>query len=128
MAERLLALGSYRFAVDTATYNKLERRSTWRWAKKEVVGSKPLTDYVGPDLEEIQLSGVIYPHYRGGLGQLDAMRAEATKGEPLRLVLGTGADLGLWCLLEVTETQGNIYRRGIPLKIEFQLKLQEYAQ
>lgn len=126
MVEPQIALGGYRFSIDTAPLQELERISEWRWADKDVIQGKPQSDYIGPGLDSIELNGMIYPHFRGGLGQVDAMRAEADKGAPLRLVLGTGQDLGLWTIRRISEKQMRLYDRGIPLKVEFRLSLKQY--
>ncbi|MGI9278207.1 MAG: phage tail protein [Endozoicomonas sp.] len=126
MVEPQLALGEYRFSVATAALQELERTSEWRWADKDVIQGKPQSDFIGPGLDTLELNGVIFPHFRGGLGQVDAMRAEANKGAPLRLVLGTGQDMGLWTIRRIQETQRRLYDRGIPLKVEFRLSLKEY--
>lgn len=127
MIEPQLALGDYRFSVDTAALQELERTSEWRWADKDVINSKPRSDYIGPGLDLLELQGVIYPHFRGGLGQVDAMRREAGKGVPLRLVSGNGSDLGLWTIRRITEIQQRICQAGVPLRIEFRLSLKEHA-
>ncbi|MCW7553641.1 phage tail protein [Endozoicomonas gorgoniicola] len=126
MVEPQVALGDYRLGTTTAAVQELERVSEWRWADKDVIHGKPQSDYIGPGLDTIELNGVIYPHFRGGLGQVDAMRAEADKGTPLRMVLGTGQDMGLWTIRRISENQTRIYDRGIPLKVEFRLSLKEY--
>ncbi|WP_422134963.1 phage tail protein [Endozoicomonas sp. ALD040] len=126
MVEPQLALGEYRFSVGTAALQELERTSEWRWADKDVIQGKPQSDYIGPGLDSLELNGVIFPHFKGGLGQVDAMRAEADKGTPLRLVLGTGQDMGLWTIRRIQETQRRLYDRGIPLNVEFRLSIKQY--
>jgi hypothetical protein len=88
MSDVMLSLGEYQFSVDTAAYEQLCRRSEYRWARMERISHRPSLQYVGMGLEEIELRGVIYPHYKGGLGQIDSMREEAAKGKPLILVSG----------------------------------------
>ena len=76
-ATNMLALGSYRFSIDTSAYQELLRTTSYRWARQPRLGRLPARQFVGPDGETITLNGVIYPHYKGGLGQLDALREEA---------------------------------------------------
>jgi len=126
MNESMLALGTFRFSVNTAAFDELVRISEWRWQEKVIVGELPKLDYTGPALESIEIKGTILPHYKGGLGQLDEMRKIAGIGAPQRLVTGTGKDLGSWVITKLHETQRQFYRKGTPLKQEFTLTLREY--
>ncbi|TAN71131.1 MAG: phage tail protein, partial [Magnetospirillum sp.] len=98
MTEVMMALGGYRFSLSTAAYQDLDRTNEYRWAAQERMGRRSARQFTGPGDETIALSGVILPHYRGGLGQLDAMRAEAGKGKPLMLVDGLGRVWGKYCI------------------------------
>ena len=51
----------------------------------------------------MRLSGVIYPHYKGGFRPLALMRFEADRDEALFLVSGSGYVLGRWAIKEVRE-------------------------
>lgn len=127
MAEIMMALGDYRFALSTAAYRELARTSEWRWAEQERVGVKAALQYVGPSGDNITLQGVVYPHYWGGLGQINAMRAQADTGKPLILVDGTGKVWGKWCITKIAERQTHHLPNGVPLKMEFDLTLREYG-
>ena len=126
--EHMLALGEYRFSVDTAAYQELVRTSEYRWQAQERLGSRPAQQYLGPGEESIELTGTIFPAYRGGLGQLDAMRAEAGKGQPLMLASGSGDVLGKWCITRVEETRSLFHADGAPRKKEFRLRIVHYGQ
>jgi len=117
----------YQFGVDTAAYQELERSSEYRWAQKAVVGGKPHSDSVGPGLDSVEFNGVIYPHYRGGLGQIDSLRSIQSQGKPVRWVDGLGKDRGLWVIKRIVESESHYFTRGVPLKIEFRISLEEYA-
>ena len=127
MSDVMMALGPYRFSIDTAALQALDRVAAWRWNDRNVVGAKPRSEYNGPELEEMTLSGVIYPFYRGGFEQVDAMRAAAAQGKPLRLVDGTGRDLGLVTIRRIEEKQSKLFVAGAPRKVEFTITLKEYA-
>lgn len=124
----MLALGDFRFEIGTAAYQTLVRTQAYRWEKQDRIGRLPALQFVGADLQTVELDGVIYPAFRGGLGQVRAMRALAARGEPLDLVAGTGDVLGRWCIVEVSETGSVFLDDGRPRKIEFALKLQEYGE
>ena len=124
----MLALGDFRFGLDTAAYQELVRATEYRWAATARVGRRPARQFVGVGEETVTLAGTIYPHYRGGLGQVAAMRAAAEQGEPLRLVTGAGAVMGLWVIHRVEETQRAHWADGSPRRQDFRLELAAYGE
>ena len=86
----MMALGTFRFGVNRASYQMFTRDAAYRWAKQDRLGRDPALQYLGPDAEEITLEGVIYPHFKGGLRQMELMRAVARQGAPMMLVDGLG--------------------------------------
>ena len=128
MSETMMALGSYRFSLDSAAYQELRRSTAYRWQALGRLQRLPAQQFLGPGSETLDLKGVIYPHYRGGFKQLDAMRAQAGKGEPLLLVDGLGFIWGQWVVLQVDETQSVLLTNGQPRKLEFQLRLARYGE
>ncbi|KFA98772.1 phage tail protein [Vibrio sp. ER1A] len=127
MSDVMMALGEYRFSIDTAALQTLSETHSWRWADHNVAGQKPKSEFIGADLSTINLQGTIYPHYRGGLGQTDAMKAEGDKGEPLRMVDGLGRDWGNWTIRELQVDRSKLWRQGIALKMDFTIELKEHA-
>ena len=125
-ASHMLALGDYRFSLDAAAYQELQRSAAYRWASQPRLGRRPARQFVGQGEETITLNGTIYPHYRGGLGQVDALRSEAAAGRPLQLVTGAGAVLGLWVVERVEETQ-RLFDNGDPRRVSFHLELAHYG-
>lgn len=122
-----MGLGEYRFGLDTAAYQTLERMTEWRWAQQDRLARPPAQQYVGPGSDRLTLSGVIYPHYRGGLRQVERLRSEAGKGEPLDLVDGLGRVWGPWVVLSVRESHRRLMANGAPLRVEFQVELAAYG-
>ncbi len=128
MSNVMMALGSYRFSLDTAAYQEFVRTTRYRWQQQARVGRKPAHQFVGLGQDDIELIGVIYPHYKGGLGQLQTMRNEAGKGKALLLVDGLGYIHDEWCILEIEEKQKVFERGGLPLKQEFRLRMTAYGE
>lgn len=122
----MLALGDYRFSVSTAAYQVLERSTEYRWASHNTFGTLPKHQFVGGGKDSITLKGVIYPHYKGGIEQIDAMRSQAEQGVPLKLRASTGKNLGKWVVTTVREAQNHLIG-GQPLKQEFTLSLLYYG-
>ncbi len=128
MSETMMALGGYRFSLTSAAYQELRRTNAYRWQAQERLQRLPAQQFVGPGSETLDLKGTIYPHYRGGMIQLDLMRTQAGLGEPLILVDGLGFIWGQWVILQVDETQTVMLTNGLPRKLEFQLRLTRYAE
>ncbi len=128
MSEIMMKLGDYKFSVSTAAYQSLQRVHNWRWKLQERINRKPAQQFLGPGEETIDLDGTIYPHFKGGLGQVNAMRAEADKGEPLILVDGLGVVWGKYCIKRIAESQTHLTQYGAARKIGFQMSLVEYGE
>ena len=128
MASTLLALGGYRFGVDSAAYRELVRVTEYRWPAQARLGRRPARQFLGIGEDTATLRGVIYPHHRGGVGQLDDMRDEAGGGKPLRLVAGDGQVLGQWAITRIEETQPEHWSDGTPRRQDFVLELVRYGE
>lgn len=128
MTKVMMMLGAYPFMLDTAAYQQLKRSSTYRWKQLDRIGRKPAQQYTGPGADQITLQGEILPHWKGGYAQLDLMRAQATRGEPLVLLEGHGGFvLGDWVILRIDETRSELMADGSPRVIGFSMMLKEYG-
>ena len=128
MSDTLMALGGYRFSINTAAFQTLQRSSRYRWQAQARVNRKPAQQFTGPEADTVTLEGQILPHYKGGLKQMDAMREQAGKGEPLLLTDGLGNVWGKWCITRIEETRSDLMTNGAPRHIRFRLELVEYGE
>ena len=128
MTEVMMSLGSYRFSLETAAYEALSRTSNFRWVAQNRVGGRPAQQFLGVGEEAVEMTGRIYPHFKGGLGQINTMRAEAAKGEPLFLVDGRGYVWGQFAIRSVREKQTHLQGNGAPLRQDFTLELVHYGE
>ncbi len=95
------------------------------------MGSDPLLQYLGKSGEKITITGVMFPHYRGKLSHLKELRTLAAKGLPQHLIAAdseSGQNLGKWVILSIKEGRTLFTDDGKPLKIEFSIELQSYAE
>lgn len=125
--EVMLTLGTYQFEMTTAAHDSLQRSKAYRWVTQQRLGREPASQFVGPGVETISLKGKIYPHFHGGLGQIDKMREEADAGEPLSLVNGRGVNMGQWCIKSIGDTEKKFIGPGLPRCIDFSLTLEAYG-
>mgnify|MGYP001558160362 CR=1 FL=1 len=126
----LAKLGDFVFDLESLPFQKLDRDSAYRWASLSVFGREPLKHYLGPDSEKINISGTIYPHFRGGLGQIDKLRSMARQGKPFLLVAmdsKIGQSLGQWIIKAIKEARTIFLDNGVPQKIEFTLEIESYV-
>lgn len=124
----MMQLGEYQFGIESAVYEQLRRSTSYRWQGQDRIGRQPAQQFAGVGQETISLTGRIYPFYKGGLGQLDKMRAEAGQGEPRILVDGLGRIWGKWAVTRIDETQSTLMPDGVPEKIDFSLELVRYGE
>lgn len=128
MTEVMMTLGTFRFGLDTAAFQQLRRSVEYKWASQTRAGRRDARQFTGIGAEIINLDGVIFPYYRGGLGQLDAMRDLAGKGLPQILTAGTGKVFGKFCIERIEETQTLLFADGTPRRQEFRLSLSTYGE
>lgn len=126
MAEVMMQLGRFQFSIDSAAYQRLARSTEYRWARQPRIGSHDALQFTGYGADTIELEGVIYPHFRGGLKQLNKLRLQASLGVPMPLVSGQGKILGLWVTTSITEGQEVFAGAGIPKKQNFSIGLERY--
>jgi len=124
----MLMLGPFMFSLDTAAYQSFHRRTRYKWSLQDVAHGRPVHQWGGPGEDTIELRGVIYPEYYGGLKQVNAMREIAGLGKPLLLVDGLGFMYDEWVIRQVEEKASIFYEDGQPKKIEFHMELDRYKQ
>jgi phage protein U len=127
MAQIMMALGAFRFSIDTAAYQQLERVWSYRWEPQDRIGRQVAMQFTGTGATEINIEGIIYPAYRGGLDQVERMAAIAGTGEPQRLVDGRGRIWGLFVITEVRETQKVFGPSGAARRVDFAMQLKSYG-
>jgi len=123
----MMALGAFRFGVNRANYQTFTRAAGWRWEEQPRLGRAPALQFLGPGADEITLEGVIYPHFKGGLRQIELMRLVAGAGQPLILVDGMGWVWERWVITAIEERKSLFLADGAPRKIEFTATLKAYG-
>jgi phage protein U len=132
-----MTLGSVVFHLDTAAYQKFQRRTEFRWESQQRLAlpniptsGGPALEYISPGTDSINLDGVIYPDVMGDRNSVNIIRIAAYSGSPLPLIMfngWTGYVLGLWIIESVEETHEAFAPGGAPRKIDFKLSLKFYG-
>lgn len=127
----MMRLGIYLFSTETAAYERLNLTRSWRWSETPRIGAKPVTQYLGPDLNAMRLNGVIFPAYKGGLRQMNALALQAKIasqiGNPLLLIDLSGWHFNFWTIRSIGEAKSHFLKDGAPRQIGFDIEIKEYG-
>lgn len=126
-APALLNLGGFKFSLNTAVFQELQRDTAFSWAWQDRIGQHAAGQFTGPGADTITLPGVVYPDFKGGAGQVNDLRALAREGKPLRLITGAGDVLGLWVIESITEGQSAFKPDGTFRRQEFAVTLRMWG-
>ncbi|MDG4813050.1 phage tail protein [Hydrogenovibrio sp. 3SP14C1] len=136
--QHFLALGDYRFTLNTSDFESLERSLSMVWNRVASLGGRPNYQYGGIQSETLMISGAVFnykqnvsasnsPINQTGIDQVAQMRKEALIGKPLRVVLGTGENLGFW--IPKTIRDAHQYLVGAtPMKQVYNISLEYYGE
>jgi phage protein U len=125
------SLGDIVFEVSNQkvrTFNDFSRSASARWADHEIIGRKPLSEFIGPDLDEIKFR----MRFDVALGlnprnELDRLLIKCRTGKPETLVIG-GKPLGMfkWTVRQVGQSWKTFDGAGRLLVAEVDVTLKEY--
>jgi len=124
----MMALGVFRFGMSAEAYQSFSHSASYRWGKVDRIGRAPALQFTGPDAQEVTIEGVIHPHFRGGLRQMEFMRLKAGTGKPMMMVDGLGWVWKRWVIVRVEERKSILMRDGAPKQIDFSITLQSYGR
>lgn len=124
----MMMLGQYRFCINSAAYQTFTRSTEYNWEEQRRLGKDAAMQFISNGSDTITLEGTIYPHFRGGVSQVDSMRSQAAQGTPLMLIGGNGTAYGRWCIVSISDTQTTFMKDGSPRKVTFNLKLKRYGE
>lgn len=108
------------------TFLDLTRETSARFANHEVIGEKPLKEYLGPGLDglsftmELSAFGGVSP-----LGLVGVLDSAMQNGQQSNFILG-GRNLGKFVIVSKSEAYGIITNRGAVVSASVDVKLEEY--
>lgn len=110
------------------TFDNYKRQATARWATHEIIGKKPVREFLGQDIEEISFDMLL----RSDLGisprkEVEKLTKLRDKGTPVPLVIGNKV-IGntFWVVESVSEATQRWSKLGSPLSISVSVTLKEY--
>mgnify|MGYP002623338865 CR=1 FL=1 len=124
------------------TFYDFNRDSEARWAKHNIIGDKPVMEFLGPDTENISMNiSLRRDHGINVENMLDRLRKMRDTGEAFTLVLGSkvigsivqrllfkkkfGTNTGLWVLKGLKETTKH-WAGGNQNIVDVTVTLEEY--
>ncbi len=121
-----MALGAFRFAVLSQSYDQIRHELEERWESVDRAGSRPALHWAGHGAETLTLSGAIFPAYHHTLRFPQALRQTATQAVPQLLVDGLGFYWGDWVIQSVSEASVLHTADGAPRQQTWTIRLQYY--
>lgn len=126
-------MGSVVFVVNPKTirtFNDLTRSSAGRWANHEVIGKKPLSQFLGPGLDTVSFTMRLDVRY--GINprkELDALVELERAGKAMPLIIGGKAlGVGLWKITSLEQNWSSVDNRGNVLAATVNIALEEYVK
>ncbi len=122
------AFGAVSFEVggDTVrTWQSLSRSGKARWVEHQVLDLKEKLQFVGLELERVEMSVILVSPWCEPSQELARLRALRDSGERHKLIIGTRV-FGYYVLADLDEEWKRTDGQGRPLVITCRLRLKEY--
>ncbi|HDS6525254.1 TPA: phage tail protein [Klebsiella aerogenes] len=119
----MMVLGLFVFQLRTVSYQQLQYQRNWRHVTNNRVNRRPTTQFLGPDNDQLTLSGVLMPEVTGGRLSLLALELMAEQGKAWPLIEGGGTIYGMYVIESLNQTKSEFFSSGEARKIEFSLGL-----
>ena len=112
------------------TFDEFGRQSDSRWQSHDIIGQKPLLEFVGPNLEEISFKMLL----RKDLGvspenEVKKLRKLRDEGTVVPLIIGNRpVGNGFWVITSISEKHDFWSKFGNAQSIEVTVTLKEYYE
>lgn len=118
-----MVLGLFVFSLRTASYEELQRVTSWRHPSNNRIGNTPAYQFTGKGEDTITLKGTTYHELTHSRVTLDQIRAMADTGKAYTLIEGTGKIYGLVIIESLDETKTYFFKDGAARKTDFTITL-----
>lgn len=112
------------------TFKGFQRQTKGRWARHDVFGKKPKSEFLGPDLQQVTLNIFISAMHRVKPRKtIDRIGKAIEKGTPFTFVIG-GKKIGknMWVIDNMSDTWGDVIEDGRLVSANLTLTLTEYVE
>lgn len=108
----MMVLGLFVFQLRTVPYQQLQYQRNWRHVTNNRVNRRPTTQFLGPDNDQLTLSGVLMPEVTGGRLSLLALELMAEQGKAWPLIEGGGTIYGMYVIESLSQTKTEFFASG----------------
>ena len=124
----LMSLGRYKFYVGKNTFDRLSKKSTYRWNEIEKIRNKSSLQFGGVDCPTITIDCSIFAKLNGKSPDLLVADLEgaASKGLPLVLIDANGKNFGRWVITSISSNQSFYNKWSVPEKADVSIELKGY--
>ncbi|WP_303711188.1 phage tail protein [Phascolarctobacterium succinatutens] len=111
------------------TFDDYGRGSAGRWAQHDIIGDKPVLEFIGPDVEKI----IFTMQLRADQGinpakELEKLRKLRDSGKQFPLVIGANMVTdNMWVMDSIDESVSFWGKAGSMLSVKVSVTLREYA-
>ena len=123
MASIMLALGMFPFSLGNLPFQELQRKTSWRHGQVPRYGARPANQSMGPENDQVTISGLCVPGVVGRLEAIQQLRDMGDTGAGWPLVTGYGDVLGTFVIDSVDEGRTLFLDDGHPRKADFTVQL-----
>ena len=119
-------LGNIQFELITY-FNGIKESSSYNFAQHERINQKPLLQYLGENLNAIDIKLNFHSSFCNPKEEMDKLKAVATLGSPLQFIKGNGEYVGVFVISSIESSTEQTSSEGDILSIQVELKLLEYT-
>ncbi|MFU1797384.1 phage tail protein [Paenibacillus azoreducens] len=127
------SFGQVNFLVSSwkiRTFDDFRRSASPRWVTHDIIGKKPVSQFIGPGLDQISFSiRFDVRYYMRPKIELDRLTKMERSGEVAKLIIG-GDALGVnkWYITSLEQEWQKVDNEGNLLVAQASITLQEYAR
>ncbi len=124
MERPLATLDKFVFSPSIGSYERMQRRWRFAYAKPKPIGSMAVKQFMGPEDDELTISGGIWPEIQpSAMWKIEQLAAVAATGKAMTLMLGDNRIVGRYHLEDIDKGEREIEGGGYAGAISFQLQL-----
>jgi len=116
-----MMIGPVRFQIAPFNAENITHNHETDFAEKAVIGGSQPLEWVGEGAETWGISGRLFPHRFGGLGDLRILQIARQSGLPQFMMRGDGALMGWVNIMRVSEGSTYLDAKGVGKVIDFDL-------
>ena len=110
-------LGTIQFELITY-FNGIQESSSYNYAQHERINQKPLLQFLGENLNAIDIKLNFHSSFCNPKEELDKLKAVATLGSPLQFIKGNGEYVGVFVISSIESSTEQTSSEGDILSIQ----------